>query len=257
MARDALRAHRPDRGAATERRATPPHRRRIPLGRAEASLTTDLEHLSSGAGTPGGIVVAVPLGLWLERHRRRSRGHHPPPGHHPDHPLARPPGLLHPLPRSRLVPAVVALWLYSLFPIVRNTYSGSGRRPARRRSRHGPGDDARAGPARDPPPPRRAGDHGRGPDCRRPHRGHRHAGGFHRRRRPGRAHRHGTAAPRHAPILSGAVPAALLALLVDASAGMGGAGAATGWGSCDSGKGFSGSGTEHSGEGFSDWDSPE
>jgi osmoprotectant transport system permease protein len=72
----------------------------------------------------GGILVAVPLGLWLERVRRSAEG------------VIRAVGLLQTLPSIALLafmipvlgigvgPAVVALFLYSLYPIVRNTYSG-------------------------------------------------------------------------------------------------------------------------------------
>jgi osmoprotectant transport system permease protein len=71
-----------------------------------------------------GILVAVPLGLLLERTRRAAEG------------VIRGVGLLQTIPSIALlafmipflgigvVPAVVALLLYSLFPIVRNTYTG-------------------------------------------------------------------------------------------------------------------------------------
>ena len=70
------------------------------------------------------ILVAVPLGLALERRRRRAEG------------VIRGVGLLQTIPSIALlafmipllgigvVPAVVALFLYSLFPILRNTYTG-------------------------------------------------------------------------------------------------------------------------------------
>ncbi len=71
-----------------------------------------------------GIAVALPLGLVLERRRRWAE------------PVIRAVGLLQTLPSIALlafmipllgigvVPALVALFLYSLFPIVRNTYTG-------------------------------------------------------------------------------------------------------------------------------------
>jgi osmoprotectant transport system permease protein len=84
-----------------------------------------LEHLGlSGAALLLGVLVAVPLGLWLERHRRGAE------------PVIRVLGLFQTIPSLALlafmipflgvgvVPAVVALWIYSLFPIVRNTYTG-------------------------------------------------------------------------------------------------------------------------------------
>ncbi|HUF78222.1 MAG TPA: glycine betaine ABC transporter substrate-binding protein, partial [Thermoanaerobaculia bacterium] len=93
--------------------------RRLSLGRYT------LEHLAlSGAGLLLGAVVAIPLGLALERRRRLAE------------PVIRAVGVTQTIPSLALlaftipllgvgrVPAVVALWLYSLFPILRNTYSG-------------------------------------------------------------------------------------------------------------------------------------
>lgn len=71
-----------------------------------------------------GIVVAVPLGLWLEQAPRAAE------------PLIRAAGVLQTIPSIALLafmvpligvgiwPALVALWLYSLYPILRTTYSG-------------------------------------------------------------------------------------------------------------------------------------
>ena len=71
-----------------------------------------------------GAAVAVPLGLWLERHRRAAEG------------AIRALGVTQTVPSLALLafmipllgvgapPAVAALWIYSLFPMVRNTYSG-------------------------------------------------------------------------------------------------------------------------------------
>jgi osmoprotectant transport system permease protein len=76
--------------------------------------------LSLGAG----LLVAVPLGLALERARRVAEG------------VIRGVGVLQTVPSIALlafmipvlgigvVPAVTALFLYSLFPMVRNTYTG-------------------------------------------------------------------------------------------------------------------------------------
>lgn len=72
----------------------------------------------------GAIVVAIPTGLVLEQARRGAEG------------VIRGVGVIQTLPSIALlafmipllgigvVPAVVALFLYSLFPILRNTYSG-------------------------------------------------------------------------------------------------------------------------------------
>jgi len=71
-----------------------------------------------------GALVAIPLGLYLERHR------------HGAEPVIGLLGLIQTVPSLALLafmipflgvgarPAIVALWLYSLFPMVRNTYTG-------------------------------------------------------------------------------------------------------------------------------------
>jgi osmoprotectant transport system permease protein len=71
-----------------------------------------------------GALVAIPLGLYLERHR------------HGAEPVIGLLGLIQTVPSLALLafmipvlgigalPAVTALWLYSLFPMVRNTYTG-------------------------------------------------------------------------------------------------------------------------------------
>jgi osmoprotectant transport system permease protein len=84
-----------------------------------------LQHLGlSAAALLLGALVAIPLGLWLERHRRWAET------------VIRLLGLLQTVPSLALlafmipllgvgaIPAIVALWIYSLFPIVRNTYTG-------------------------------------------------------------------------------------------------------------------------------------
>jgi osmoprotectant transport system permease protein len=82
-------------------------------------------HLSlCGVALLLGALVAIPLGLLLERHRSGAE------------PVIGLLGLLQTVPSLALLafmipllgvgalPAVAALWLYSLFPIVRNTYTG-------------------------------------------------------------------------------------------------------------------------------------
>ena len=71
-----------------------------------------------------GILVAIPLGLWLDYAGRAAE------------PVIRAIGILQTIPSIALLafmvpvlgigvwPALVALWLYSLYPIVRSTYSG-------------------------------------------------------------------------------------------------------------------------------------
>ena len=84
---------------------------------------------SSTSGSPAaalalGVLVAVPLGLALERRRRAAEA------------VIRAVALTQTVPSLALlafmipllgvgpVPALVALWIYSLFPILRNTYTG-------------------------------------------------------------------------------------------------------------------------------------
>jgi osmoprotectant transport system permease protein len=70
------------------------------------------------------VLIAVPLGLWLEHRRRIAE------------PMIRGVGILQTIPSIALLafmipllgvgvwPALVALWLYALYPIVRSTYTG-------------------------------------------------------------------------------------------------------------------------------------
>ncbi|MFQ5349173.1 MAG: glycine betaine ABC transporter substrate-binding protein [Thermoanaerobaculia bacterium] len=84
-----------------------------------------LEHLGLAALALGlGVLVAVPAGLALERRRRLAE------------PVIRLVGTSQTIPSIALLafmipllgvgalPAIVALWIYSLYPIVRNTFSG-------------------------------------------------------------------------------------------------------------------------------------
>lgn len=84
-----------------------------------------IEHLTlAGLALGLGILLAIPLGLLLERHQSIAE------------PIIRVIGLTQTIPSIALLafmipmfgigilPAVMALWIYSLFPIVRNTFSG-------------------------------------------------------------------------------------------------------------------------------------
>ncbi len=92
--------------------------------RAELARRT-MEHLALvGIALGCGILAAVPLGLALERRRGIAE------------PVIRAVGVTQTIPSIALlafmipllgigtVPALVALWIYSLFPILRNTYTG-------------------------------------------------------------------------------------------------------------------------------------
>ncbi len=88
-------------------------------------INRTFEHLTlAGLALGLGILLAIPLGLLLERHQSWAE------------PIIRGIGLTQTIPSIALLafmipvfgigmlPAVIALWIYSLFPIVRNTFSG-------------------------------------------------------------------------------------------------------------------------------------
>jgi osmoprotectant transport system permease protein len=127
VARDALRSL----GLTKKERSAPaPSRRKAGVlayawSERQDLVRRTLEHLGlSAAALLLGALVSVPLGLWLERHRRGAE------------PVIRVLGLFQTVPSLALLafmipvlgvgilPAIVALWIYSLFPIVRNTYTG-------------------------------------------------------------------------------------------------------------------------------------
>ena len=148
----------------------------------------------------GAIAVAVPLGLALER-APRGRGRRDPRRSACCRPF---PGIallafMIPVLGIGVVPALVALFLYSLYPILRNTYTGVRERRARGgRGGARAGHDAAAGAAPRAPAARGAAHHGRHPHRRRDRRRHRDAGRLHRRRRPGRPDRRRPRALGHA-----------------------------------------------------------
>jgi osmoprotectant transport system permease protein len=92
--------------------------------RARIGRLTLRHLLLVGGSLLGAILLAVPLGVLLERGRRGAEG------------VIRAVGLLQTIPGIALlafmiplfgigvVPAMVALFLYSLYPILRNSYSG-------------------------------------------------------------------------------------------------------------------------------------
>jgi osmoprotectant transport system permease protein len=127
VARDALRSLGLVKGEKQEERkaASAPTLTHYLWDERSALARRTLEHLGlSALALLAGIVVAVPLGLWLERHRGGAEA------------TIRLLGTTQTIPSLALlaffipflgvgtIPAVVALWIYSLFPIVRNTYSG-------------------------------------------------------------------------------------------------------------------------------------
>jgi osmoprotectant transport system permease protein len=92
--------------------------------RAELGRRT-LEHLGlSGAALALGALLAIPAGLFLERRRGAAET------------IIRGIGITQTIPSIALLafmiplfgigrlPAVIALWIYALFPILRNTYTG-------------------------------------------------------------------------------------------------------------------------------------
>jgi osmoprotectant transport system permease protein len=108
-----------ERGAGEGSFATYMWAHRAPLGAAV------MRHLLLvSVALLAGILVAIPLGLWLDYAGRAAE------------PVIRAIGLLQTIPSLALLafmvpligigvwPALIALWLYSLYPIVRSTYSG-------------------------------------------------------------------------------------------------------------------------------------
>jgi osmoprotectant transport system permease protein len=126
VARDALRALGLVGGAAgPERAAAAPGLLPYLWSERRAIARRTGEHLAlSAMALLLGVAVAVPLGLALERRRRLAE------------PAIRVLGMTQTVPSLALlafmipilgvgaVPAIVALWIYSLFPIVRNTFTG-------------------------------------------------------------------------------------------------------------------------------------
>ncbi len=92
--------------------------------RGELGAAAARHLLLVGISLFGAILVGVPLGLWLEGRRRAAE------------PVIRVLGVIQTIPGIALlafmvpvlgigvIPALVALWLYGLFPIVRHTYTG-------------------------------------------------------------------------------------------------------------------------------------
>lgn len=127
VARDALRELGLVKGGAAEetRTTATPGLRHYLWDERQALLRRTLEHIGlSAVALLAGILVAVPLGLALERRRGGAET------------VIRLLGTTQTIPSLALlaffipflgvgrVPAVVALWIYSLYPIVRNTYTG-------------------------------------------------------------------------------------------------------------------------------------
>ncbi|MES1240594.1 MAG: glycine betaine ABC transporter substrate-binding protein [Acidobacteriota bacterium] len=128
VARDALRELGLLQGEKTSEETAPaaaPTLRHYLWDERQALIRRTLEHIGiSAAALLAGILVAVPLGLALERQRRGAET------------VIRLLGTTQTIPSLALlaffipflgvgrVPAVVALWIYSLYPIVRNTYTG-------------------------------------------------------------------------------------------------------------------------------------
>ena len=92
--------------------------------RFELVALTARHLLLVGVSLLAAILLSVPVGLWLEGHRRAAE------------PVIRALGLIQTIPGIALLafaipllgvgvtPALIALWLYGLFPIVRSTYTG-------------------------------------------------------------------------------------------------------------------------------------
>lgn len=88
-------------------------------------LTAILEHIwLSFTAVALAILVAVPLGIWLTRHHRLAEPVMAMAGVLQTIPSIALLGFMIPLVGVGAVPAIVALFLYTLLPILRNTYTG-------------------------------------------------------------------------------------------------------------------------------------
>ncbi|TYR81267.1 ABC transporter permease/substrate-binding protein [Priestia megaterium] len=93
--------------------------------RGDASLQALLEHIQiSVLALLIAVIISVPLGLYLTRHERIAEPIISITAVLQTIPSLALLGLLIPLVGIGTVPAVIALFLYSLLPIVRNTYTG-------------------------------------------------------------------------------------------------------------------------------------
>ncbi|NNF06694.1 MAG: ABC transporter permease subunit [Candidatus Eisenbacteria bacterium] len=83
------------------------------------------EHLAlSGLALGLGILVAIPIGMFLEKHRSVAEGTIRVIGTTQTIPSIALLAFMIPLFGVGVLPAVIALWIYSIFPILRNTYTG-------------------------------------------------------------------------------------------------------------------------------------
>jgi osmoprotectant transport system permease protein len=83
------------------------------------------EHLTlSGLGLLLGVLTAVPLGLWLEGRRGLAESAIRAVGVTQTIPSLALLAFMIPLLGIGMTPAVAALWLYAIFPVLRNTYTG-------------------------------------------------------------------------------------------------------------------------------------
>jgi osmoprotectant transport system permease protein len=129
VARSALRelgltAHDAARSLPAARRPPPSLVRYLWERRAVLLAATGRHVLLTAVSLVAAVLIAVPLGLWLEHRRRLAE------------PVIRGVGVLQTIPSIALLafmipllgvgvwPALLALWLYALYPIVRSTYTG-------------------------------------------------------------------------------------------------------------------------------------
>ena len=110
--------------ARTEQRQTSGFAKYLWDRRADLAVLTLRHLLLVGLALLAAVIVAVPLGLFLERTRRLAE------------PVIGGLGVLQTIPSIALlafmipllgvgvIPALVALWLYALYPIARGTYTG-------------------------------------------------------------------------------------------------------------------------------------
>jgi hypothetical protein len=130
------------------------------------------------------VLIGLPLGIYITRHKRAAGLVLGIAGVLQTIPSIALLGFMIPLLGIGPLPAITALFLYALLPVIRNTYTGiDGVDPGVREAAVAMGMTIHTTPVPGRPGTGLPGDHGRYPHSNRYHRGRRHACRLYRRRR--------------------------------------------------------------------------